>query len=313
MTMVGTKAGSSQTGPSAQALAAVLTATPSLRAAFFANPTRDVGKLLPPPRYWVYETEMEWWQWLLPLNWWPPFRHRNVRGQLAKDVLDCISEKVQTKELSSSINTDSVFAEYFAPIVKVSERTYASVYILSWAAFLAGVGLIAVGAVIGFINPSGVNSTVLASVFGGTGAVSALGSVLTMSVSTMRLATSDLSSTRLVLTAFATQLGQLRGIVEGKPAQLVNGKQVIPPPTFQEIDEVNKAIGVAMTAALLGMPIKEASANGSANDAQTATGATNGATGATNGATGATNGTHTATRATNEVKATGRPRKPGQP
>jgi hypothetical protein len=35
-------------------LAALLTATPSLRAQFFGNPIRTIGKALPPSKYWDY-------------------------------------------------------------------------------------------------------------------------------------------------------------------------------------------------------------------------------------------------------------------
>jgi hypothetical protein len=213
----------------AETLSVLLTATPNLRASFFADPTRQVGKSLPPAKSWVYGTGRDWgwlpWYWPSDL-----FRYRQARKHLAQDVLQEMKKRVtdssQGQAITASINTDSVFAEYFAPIVKVSLRSFSTVYVLSLAAFAVGIGLIAVGAYVAISPPSGTDSTVVASVFGGTGAFSALGSVYTMAKSGIREVTNDHTRVSLVLTSFATQLGQLRTIIErsddGKDSLIVN-------------------------------------------------------------------------------------------
>jgi hypothetical protein len=230
-------------------LAALLTATPSLRAQFFSNPMRAIGASLPPPKYWDYGTAG--WKWL-PWYWYRPLLYRRQRRDLAKQVFERVSGEVVDQTLASSINTDSVFDEFFAPIVRVSQRSYSSVYILSWLAFVVGVALIGIGTYFAINPPANVNATVVASVFGGSGAISALGSVYGMAVSGIRQATSDLSRTRLVLTAFATQLGQLRAIYEDSSTNT----QV---PTVAAVEELNTAIGAALTGALAGIPAPAAS------------------------------------------------------
>jgi hypothetical protein len=153
---------------------------------------------------------------------------------------------VENQSLSSSINTDTVFDEFFSPIVKVSQRSYTSVYLLSWSAFIIGVVLIGVGTYVGVHPPKGVDGTIVASIFGGSGAVSALGSVFALAVNGIRQATSDLARVRVVLTAFATQLGQLRAQFEGSSTSTTQ-------PTFGSIIQLNQAIGTAMDGALAGM------------------------------------------------------------
>ena len=224
-------------------LAALLTATPSLRAQFFGNPIRAIGKALPPSKYWAYEGGSSM---LLPWFWYQPLRYRKARRALAKAVFDKVAGQVENQKLSSSINTDSVFDEFFSPIVRASQRSFTSVYVLSWAAFVIGVGLIGIGTFIGIHPPKGINGTVVSSVFGGSGAVSALGSVFGMAVNGIRQATSDLARVRVVLTAFATQLGQLRAQFEGSSTSTTQ-------PTFGSVIALNQAIGEAMGGAITSM------------------------------------------------------------
>jgi len=224
-------------------LAALLTATPSLRAQFFGNPIRTIGKALPPSKYWDYEGGSSIW---FPWFWYQPLRYRKARRTLAKEVFDKVAGQVEDQTLSSSINTDSVFDEFFSPIVRASQRSYTSIYLLSWAAFVIGVGLIGIGTYIGIHPPKGIDGTTVASVFGGSGAVSALGSVFGMAVSGIRQATSDLARVRVVLTAFATQLGQLRAQFEGSSTSTDQ-------PTFSSVVALNKAIGEAMGSAITSM------------------------------------------------------------
>lgn len=224
-------------------LAALLTATPNLRAQLFGNPIRAIGKALPPSKYWNYTDGSSIW---LPWFWYQPLRYRKARRKLAKEVFDKVAGQVENQTLSSSINTDSVFDEFFSPIVRASQRSYTSVYILSWAAFVIGVGLIGVGTYIGIHPPPGINGTVVASIFGGSGAVSALGSVFALAVNGIRQATSDLARVRVVLTAFATQLGQLRAQFEGSSTSTIQ-------PTFGSVLELNQAIGTAMGGAITSM------------------------------------------------------------
>ena len=233
----------------AKALATLLAATPNLRAKFFANPTREVGKSLPPVKSWDYPSPPGW-RWL-PWYWLgSPFRYRKERARLAKAVLEQMIVKVEEQKITTAVNTDSVFEEYFTPIIKVSQRSFTSVYLLSIAAFVAGIGLIGVGAYIAVFPHGGTNSTVVASIFGGSGAISALGAVYTMATSGIRDVTLDHTRVRVVLTAFATQLGQLRAIVERSPGderQTINKM-------IEHAGTLNGSIGTSMLAAIKAIP-----------------------------------------------------------
>jgi len=138
--------------PDADYLAALLTATPSLRAQFFGNPIRAIGKALPPPKYWNYTDGSSM---LFPWFWYQPLRYHKARRRLAKEVFDKVAAQVENQTLSSSINTDSVFDEFFSPAVRLSQRSYTSVYLLSWAAFFIGVALIGVGTYVGVAPAQG--------------------------------------------------------------------------------------------------------------------------------------------------------------
>jgi hypothetical protein len=233
----------------AEALATLLTATPNLRARFLANPTREAGKSLPPVKYWNYSPPPGW-RWL-PWYWLgSPFRYREERARLAKAILEQMTREVKDQKITAAVNTDSVFEEYFAPIVRVSQRSFSSVYLLSIAAFVAGLGLIGVGAYIAVSPRSGTNSTVVASVFGGSGAISALGAVYAMATRGIRDATLDHARVRLVLTAFATQIGQLRAIIERSPG---DEKQTIDE-LIAHAGALNNSIKTSMEAALIGIP-----------------------------------------------------------
>jgi hypothetical protein len=234
-------------------LAELVTATPSARAAFFSDPIRAIASLLPPPKFWDYGKTMsektKRWYWL-PWYWYRPLYYRRERQALAMQIFDKVGAKVAGRTLASSINTDSVFEEFFAPIVRASQRSYMSVNFLSWGAFVIGVALIGIGVYVGVDPPKGIDGTIVASVFGGSGAISALGSVYGMSVNGIRQATSDLARVRVVLTSFATQLGQLRALYEGSSTST----RV---PTVDGVSQLNKAIEAAMTAALAGMAIAD--------------------------------------------------------
>jgi hypothetical protein len=233
-------------GRDAEVLAALLISTPNLRARLFADPTRQAGRSLPPAKSWDYTPPRSGWY---PWNWYgSPFRYRKERAQLAKEVLRQVTEQVKGDEsqrqgIVASVNTDAVFEDYFAPIVKVSQRNISSVYILSFAAFVAGICLIGVGAYLAIVPRAGTNSTVVASIFGGSGAISALGAVYTMATRGIRGATLDHARVRLVLTAFAAQLGQLRAIIETPPLQRI-----------EDAKKLNDYIGQSMNEALEGIP-----------------------------------------------------------
>lgn len=233
-------------------LAKLLTSTPSARAKLFANPTRYVGRSMPPDRYWEYpEVSDSWW----PLTKWLQFRRG--RRRLATQVLADIAEQIGNDGLASTVNTDAVFEEFFTPIVKTSQQSFSSVFLLSWAAFFAGLGLIGVGSYIAISPPAKVDSTVVSSIFGGSGAISALGAVYTMAKQGIREATLDHARLRMVLTGFATQLGQLRALAEASTK-----------PTAADLDmaeKINAAVTSAMDGALDNLPsVAEPSlANGS--------------------------------------------------
>jgi hypothetical protein len=154
----------------------------------------------------------------------------------------------QRCELSSVVNTDAVFEDFFAPIVRVSQRSFTSVFALSWAAFFAGPGLIGSGVYITIHPPSSGDSTVVASVFGGSGAVSALGAVFAMAKEGIRDAALDHARLRAVLTALATQLGQLRAVAERPVEELGT------PLHLEPVEKINSEITRAMKAALEMIP-----------------------------------------------------------
>jgi hypothetical protein len=97
---------------------------------------------------------------------------------------------------------------------------------------------------------AGADSTVLASVFGGSGAISALGAVYAMATQGIRDATLDHARVRVVLTAFATQIGQLRAIIERPPG---SEKQTIDQ-LIAHASKLNESIETSMGAAIKGIP-----------------------------------------------------------
>jgi hypothetical protein len=76
-----------------------------------------------------------------------------------------------------------------------------------------------------------------------------------MAVTGIRQATSDLSRTRVVLTAFATQLGQLRALYESSSTSTSV-------PTPEAVVQLNQAIGTALSGALNGIPLPPSAAGG---------------------------------------------------
>jgi hypothetical protein len=244
-----------------QELATVLTATPNLRAKFFANPTRAIGKNLPPGKYWDYGDDYDWSSWFKRYRW-----RRKVRARLAERILLTIAADIADNKLSSTVNTDAVFEDFFAPIVRVSQRSFTSVFLLSWAAFFAGLTLIGFGIYIAIAPPSGTNSTVVSTVFGGSGAISALGAVYAMATQGIRDAALDHARLRAVLTGFATQLGQLRALAERPASEQANPVEVKP------VVMLNSAITSAMQAALAMIPSPaQAKAAGATEQRATAT------------------------------------------
>jgi hypothetical protein len=230
---------------------------------FFANPTRAIGKSLPPAKYWEYEEPDRLWRWIRRYRW-----RRAVRASLAQKIVLKIATQIEGKKLSSAVNTDAVFQDFFAPIVRVSQRTFTSVFFLSWAAFLAGLALIASGVVIAIRHPSSGDATVTASVFGGSGAISALGSVYALATQGIREAALDHARLRAVLTAFATQLGQLRAVAERPVEELRQA-----PVDLKPYKDLNVAITEAMVAALQAMPSSAEAAAAKANRGQSSSNA----------------------------------------
>jgi hypothetical protein len=220
-------------------LATILTATPGLRARFFADPTKEIGKQLPARKYWEWELSTK--QWRVIGSW---RELRRTRAATARKILGHIAEQIRRGKLSSSINTDAVFAEFFAPVVRVSQRSFYTVFLLSWGAFLAGLALIGSGIYIAVAAPSDTNSTVVGSIFGGAGTIAALGSVYAMAKQGIREATIDHARLRMVLTAFATQLGQLRALAERTSDDSAEPLQM------GEVAKLNDAIRVSMAGAL---------------------------------------------------------------
>jgi hypothetical protein len=240
----------------ASRLATVLTSTPGLRARLFAKPAK-LGRQLPPRRYWDYGIDPR----LLPWHLGEFLRQRHYkRARLGRQTLEEIAERIDRGDLSSTVNTDAVFEDFFEPIVRVSQRTFNAVFILSILAFLVGTALIGAGVYLAIYPPSKGDSTILGSVFGGSGAVSTLGSVYTMATQGITRAGSSHARLRVVLTGFATQLGQLRAIAEATPSTPA-GKGPAPQPSPEEMLEtagaINKKIGEAMGEAVKLMPQDE--------------------------------------------------------
>jgi hypothetical protein len=109
--------------------------------------------------------------------------------------------------------------------------------------------LIGSGVYIAIYPPSSGNSTVVASVFGGSGAVSALGAVYAMAKEGIRDAALDHARLRAVLTGFATQLGQLRAVAERPLEEQLSSRLDLEP-----IEKINDDITKSMEAALKMIP-----------------------------------------------------------
>jgi hypothetical protein len=235
-----------QLGDGGKELATVLTSSPGLRAKLFANPTKTVGKQLPARKNWDYGINA----YLLFVRPWRFVAQRHLyRAALAKQTLEEIARRIDEERLTSAVNTDAVFEDFFGPIVRVSQRTFNGVFVLSVLAFVVACGLIGAGVYIAIYPPADGSSTVLGSVFGASGAVGALGSAYAMAIGGITAEARRNARLRLVLTGFATQLGQLRGYAEFEP-----GEGGHPRPLLQDIRDTNSAIYKAMDDALLLIP-----------------------------------------------------------
>jgi hypothetical protein len=233
-------------------LVALLTASPSLRAEFFADPDQAVGSHLPSFKNWDSGLDPS----RLGFNWFGKRARvlrvcrRLYRARLGRAVLEEIAKKVKDQKLSATINTEAIYEEYFAPAVRASQRSFDWTIRLSIAAFVMGCLMIAAGVAVALHPVEGVNATVLSGIFGGGGAISALGGLYATVLRGMSGATTEHARLRVVLTGFATELGQLRGCVEnistdGVPKTLTD---------ITEITKVNQSINNLMKDAIGLMP-----------------------------------------------------------
>jgi hypothetical protein len=174
-------------------LVTLLTASPSLRAEFFADPETAIENHLPSAKNWDSGLDPTW----LGFNW---FAHRTrerrlcrrlYRARLGKALLEELAKRVKAQHLSATINTEAIYEEYFAPAVRASQRSFDWTIRLSIAVFVVGCLLIASGVVVALHPVNGVDSTILASIFGGSGAISALGGVYATVLRGMSGATTD--------------------------------------------------------------------------------------------------------------------------
>lgn len=227
-------------------LATVLTSSPNLRAKLFANPTKTVGKQLPARKYWDYGIDP---YLLFRRPWRFVVRRHLYRAGFAKQTLEEIATRIDKGSLSSAVNTDAVFEDFFGPIVRVSQRTFNGVFGLSVLAFVVARGLIGAGVYIAIYPPAAGNSTILGSIFGASGAVGALGSAYAMSIGGITAEARRNARLRLVLTGFATQLGQLRGYAEVEERDGTRSSRPL-----DDVTKTNRAIYQAMSAALLLIP-----------------------------------------------------------
>lgn len=191
-------------GETAEALAAMLTASPNMRARLFANPTKEVGKHLPPRKYWDYGIDPGSVV-RHPIRFFT--QRYYYRAQLAKCVLEKLAERTKAETGSRRPSTRTVFAEFFEPIVRVSQRSFNGVFGLSLAVFCIGCALIITGIVLAFTSGGETNPTILAGAFGATGAISALGSVYALATRGISSATTDHAKLRLVLTGLLPNSG----------------------------------------------------------------------------------------------------------
>jgi hypothetical protein len=206
----------------AKKLATLLTASSSLRAKLFAKPTRVVGDELPSEKYWDYGSDEE---------------TPGARKKLAQETLEELATRIETGQLSSTINTDGVFEDYFRPISKAVRLTFFGILTLSALTFALGLGLVVAGVWIAVDPPATATAdpTVTAVVFGGTGALSALGSLYALTLRGITGANTRHARLQLVLTGFATELGQLRAVAESQPG-------VSPALTLDSIKVLNEEV-----------------------------------------------------------------------
>jgi hypothetical protein len=265
--------GATKVSPSdATLLATLMTATPGLRAKLFTNPTKQVSKNLPSDGRWNYDPGKKGTD---PSNPIPairfPFgdaaaRRRASRARLYREVIGAISADVTDGKLQTTVNTDAIFEEYFAPLVRVSQRSLRQVLLLTWLAFAAGLALIGAGVWIAVDPPKNVNSTLVASIFGTGGAASTLGAMYARSKQGIREATLDVVKLRMVLTGFATQLGQLRSIAEApiSPVSSAGQEVATSSSSLDSIRKVNTDITGTVAAAIAQLSLtKSADPSGS--------------------------------------------------
>ncbi len=181
-------AGSEET---AGAMARQIADTPGLRAGYFDDAPRMIAKMI--PARWPFGLGVD-----------------DDTRELRARTLAKVPELMRKGEAASSAHAEAVMRQFFKAAIRNPERTFAIILALSFAAFLAGLGMIAVGLYTAVSADETTRDAVLAGVLGGSGVVGTLGTVLTLATRRVSLANANHAQLRLILTGFATELGHLR-------------------------------------------------------------------------------------------------------
>ena len=155
--------------------------------------------------------------------------------KLREQVLAAIPDIMGRGEAASSAHAEAVMRQFFQAAIRNPELSFMSILGLSILTFVVGVALVVTGIVTAFVGDDNTRNTIIASVFGGGGVVSALGSVYTLARRGVSIANADHAQIRLILSGFATELGHLRAL---------------PLKNLKQVEEVNGRIRDAMTHAV---------------------------------------------------------------
>jgi hypothetical protein len=189
---------------------------PKLRAEYFADPDKVLASAI--PRKGVLE------------RIWPPVpeRVRKLRDELSDRVLEIINRDprlVCAREGSS----------FLSEALRNPQRTFDAIVRLSIVAFAIGVLLLAGGIAAAFFSDDTTQKAVLGGASGGSGAVTILGTLLTITRDAIRKANRSDSQIRVILTGFGSEISHLRAI---------------PIKTFDDAMKTNAEIRGAMTKAV---------------------------------------------------------------
>ncbi len=199
----------------ATAIARQIATTPGLRAKYFEDAPAAIAGVVGAKRQFGLGVDSE---------------TKKLREQALAKVPAMMLEKA---EAASSAHSEAVMAQFFKGAIRNPELSFRFILWLSIATFAAGIALVAAGLVTAFITDDATRTTVVASVFGGSGVAGVLGSVYALARRGVSQANANHAQLRLILTGFATELGHLRAYDLNE---------------FDKIEQVNMKIREAMQA-----------------------------------------------------------------